>query len=67
MYGYHIYCNALIGMLEIIVLCFSMQEEIIIEHTNAKCHVWYILVWKHKILLSTLMPSVVYLHLWSAC
>ena len=23
-----------------IVLCSSMQEEVIIEHTNAKCHVF---------------------------
>ena len=29
-----------IGMLEMIVLCFSMHEDDIIEHTNGKCHVF---------------------------
>ena len=31
------YC---IGILELIVLGFSMQGEDILEHTNGKCHVF---------------------------
>ena len=34
--------------LEMIVLCFSMEEEDVVEHTNAKCYVFenYTLVCK---------------------
>ena len=28
------------GILEMIVLCFSMQEEDIHKHTNGKCHMF---------------------------
>ena len=28
------------GVLEMTVLCFSVQEEDIIKHTNAECHVF---------------------------
>lgn len=58
-----------------IVLCLSMQEKVIIDHTNAKCHVFTIVQSGHilrlnnimeptnaKIVVSTLTPRVMRLH-----
>ena len=42
-----------------IVLCFIMQGEDMIEHTNDKCRV---LVCKRKIFLSILISSVICVH-----
>ena len=41
-----------------LVLCFSMQIEDIIDHTNGECHVLCYSLQKEKIFLSILMPSV---------
>ena len=58
-----------------IVLWFSIQEKVIIDHSNAKCHVFTIVQYGHilrsdnimehtnaKILVSTLTPCVMRLH-----
>jgi hypothetical protein len=34
----HIYTTTM-GILEMIVVCFSMRKKDIIEHTSGKCHV----------------------------
>ena len=41
-----------------IISRISIQGENIIEHPNVMCHVCYNLVYKRKIFLSILMPSV---------
>ena len=45
-----------------IILCFSIQGEDILEHANDKCHVFTFFVCKRKMFLSILMPSVICLH-----
>ena len=44
------------------VLHFIVQEKNILEHTNARCHVFYILICKRKIFLSILTSSVLCVH-----
>ena len=43
-----VWCNLTriihIAPLEIILLHFSMQDEVIIEHKNAKCHVFTLMI-----------------------
>jgi hypothetical protein len=38
------------------------KGEDVLEHTNDKCHVFYIVVCKRKISLSILMASIICLH-----